>query len=301
MAPSGLGLLLLSHALVTLVGLAVTGGPGLLFFCIFTASLAGTTTLVHLFRDKLFFAASFSTLTAVYMSVFAYFLEDVFGKVSPGVAGFGFALPLVCFVLACWWERDVIRAAILKSDLTDEAQLRESALWLVPMVLVGAIVGGLSLVSDIVNSDLVFLISMGIISLIVMWSARDVAMFLVDVALLFEEFVGRIYDLILPAFAFLTVYGVIVIAFGASYTILSRAGGSHHFVVGGVSRALNFPEAVYFSVVTLSTVGYGDIMPVSNFARALASLEVVSGVLLLLFGFSELISYARTRAKSGQD
>jgi hypothetical protein len=41
----------------------------------------------------------------------------------------------------------------------------------------------------------------------------------------------------------------------------------------------DFPEWVYFSFVTLTTVGYGDITPVARGARALATLEAFVGQL----------------------
>ena len=64
-----------------------------------------------------------------------------------------------------------------------------------------------------------------------------------------------------------------------------------------VIRALSFSEAMHFSIVTISTVGYGDIVPASNIARVLASIEVICGVLLLLFGVSELLEYTREHRK----
>ena len=48
-------------------------------------------------------------------------------------------------------------------------------------------------------------------------------------------------------------------------------------------------RSIYFSIVSLSTVGYGDIVPHSSLARLLASLEVICGFMLLLFGVSELL------------
>jgi Ion channel len=43
--------------------------------------------------------------------------------------------------------------------------------------------------------------------------------------------------------------------------------------------ATDFPEWVYFSFVTLTTVGYGDITPVARGARSLATLEAFVGQL----------------------
>jgi Ion channel len=40
-------------------------------------------------------------------------------------------------------------------------------------------------------------------------------------------------------------------------------------------------ELLYFSLITLSTIGYGDIVPLSGEARILAALEGVTGVLYI--------------------
>jgi len=41
------------------------------------------------------------------------------------------------------------------------------------------------------------------------------------------------------------------------------------------------PEAIYFSFITLTTVGYGDITPARSLARVLAILEAVAGQIFL--------------------
>jgi voltage-gated potassium channel Kch len=40
-------------------------------------------------------------------------------------------------------------------------------------------------------------------------------------------------------------------------------------------------ELLYFSLITLTTVGYGDIVPLSGTARILTALEGVTGVLYI--------------------
>jgi hypothetical protein len=53
---------------------------------------------------------------------------------------------------------------------------------------------------------------------------------------------------------------------------------------------------VYFSYVTLTTLGYGDISPVSNLARNLAVLEAITGTLFLAVLISRLVgSYVSSR------
>jgi hypothetical protein len=52
-------------------------------------------------------------------------------------------------------------------------------------------------------------------------------------------------------------------------------------------------ELVYFSLITLSTVGYGDIVPISGMARILTALEGVSGVLYIATTVALLVSRFR--------
>jgi len=107
--------------------------------------------------------------------------------------------------------------------------------------------------------------------------------------------------LAIPAFAFLTFYALLVILFASVFSIVSQFPAGEHFRVGSTSRSLSFSEAIHFSVVTISTVGYGDIVPASNIARVLASIEVICGVLLLLFGVSELLEYTREHRRDRAD
>jgi voltage-gated potassium channel len=91
-----------------------------------------------------------------------------------------------------------------------------------------------------------------------------------------------------------------VIVFAAIYRIVDRLSEAPDFLVAGEARDISFLESLYFSIITLSTVGYGDIVPLSNPMRVIISVQIVVGVMLLLFGFSEIISYVRER-KAGDD
>jgi len=74
-------------------------------------------------------------------------------------------------------------------------------------------------------------------------------------------------------------------------TIVSRDG--FRFVVAGESatRSLSWLEGLYFCVINLTTVGFGDISPANGTARVLASLTAVCGV--ILFGFIAAAFYRR--------
>ncbi len=61
-------------------------------------------------------------------------------------------------------------------------------------------------------------------------------------------------------------------------------------------------EAFYFSFVTLSTVGYGDITPVSRVARMLAVTEAMTGLLYVAVLISRLVAlYSTPEAQAERD
>ena len=129
-----------------------------------------------------------------------------------------------------------------------------AAAWLVPVFLIGAAVILLShAFGPFLNPDLVFLGAMALIGAIVLGVSRDVAIFLVDAGLLFKEFFRRISRLVIPAFAFVTFYSLIVILFASAYRLISVYTSQPHFRVAEALRGLTFSEAIYFSIGTIST------------------------------------------------
>ena len=57
----------------------------------------------------------------------------------------------------------------------------------------------------------------------------------------------------------------------------------------GQDRALTGAEMVYYSFVTLTTLGYGDIVPISPSARGLATFEALTGQLYLTVLIARLV------------
>lgn len=55
-------------------------------------------------------------------------------------------------------------------------------------------------------------------------------------------------------------------------------------------------ELLYFSLVTLSTIGYGDVVPVLGEARMLAALEGITGVLYVAITVALLVNAYRRQA-----
>lgn len=61
-----------------------------------------------------------------------------------------------------------------------------------------------------------------------------------------------------------------------------------------------FVDAAYFSTITLSTTGYGDIFPLSDVARALVAVEIIIGFGLLGFLLSRVAGYVSPASDSGR-
>jgi len=88
------------------------------------------------------------------------------------------------------------------------------------------------------------------------------------------------------------IYGILIwVALILIFTVLFYAvpGGGNHLVKSDGSQDINFFDYLYFSVVTATTTGYGDIVPV-GFSRVLAILEIILGWTTFAFVMSKLVS-----------
>ena len=94
-------------------------------------------------------------------------------------------------------------------------------------------------------------------------------------------------------YAALSAYLLAGIFFGHFYWVLQQIRPDSFAVTGDFSRM----SAIYFSFVTLATLGYGDIAPRSDVARGLAIVEGVGGQLFLAVMVARLVSlYTRGKA-----
>jgi hypothetical protein len=75
---------------------------------------------------------------------------------------------------------------------------------------------------------------------------------------------------ILP-FQVFTIYLSVIVVSGFLYS----------FVPGVFKNAVNLLDEFYFSVVTITTLGYGDLTPISDFGKLLATAEALLGVILI--------------------
>ena len=73
--------------------------------------------------------------------------------------------------------------------------------------------------------------------------------------------------------------------------------GSILLRAGGTDRQ---SELLYFSLITLSTIGYGDVVPLYGEVRMLAALEGVTGVLYIAITVALLVSGYKQQDESGE-
>jgi hypothetical protein len=95
-------------------------------------------------------------------------------------------------------------------------------------------------------------------------------------------------------FAALDAYLMIGLMFAICYAVLDKVDPASF---GSPSEIdLTMDRAIYFSFVTIATLGYGDIVPLGGLARGLAILEAVTGQMYLAVLVAWLVSlFARTR------
>ncbi len=96
-----------------------------------------------------------------------------------------------------------------------------------------------------------------------------------------------------PAAGFLLVYLTAAFLFALCYRgawTLDPAAFGHPD-----RAAMSLGDFFYFSVVTLTTVGYGDIAPKSTLAKALAGAEMIASVGLLVIAFPAVLAYLQPR------
>ena len=110
--------------------------------------------------------------------------------------------------------------------------------------------------------------------------------------------------------AIVTSYLVLGILFALIYTLIfTFAPSSFQYTIGnGLSELKQFPhprffsEALYFSFVTLSTLGYGDWVPIFGALKMLSALEAIIGQLFIAMLIARLVGIhiSQSVAKRGE-
>jgi len=272
-----------------LIALALSGGDSLFTGMNLLVAVVGFGFYYWLFPGSLGFAVGLANFLGVYTCLFVFFTETNFQPLPTWVIHLGYVLPVASFLVSTLLQREKIEHIVTARRLRDVTHFAALLGWMLPVMAVGAATFALPEAGFSRSTEsALFIVAQGAIAAVVAFVADDVTTFLLDSELLFQGFFDRIRHLAIPAFAFLTFYSLVVIVFACIYRILDHVTPDPLFVILNDKRTITFGEALHFSIVTLSTVGYGDIVPAGPLARAVAALEVILGLLLLLFGFTEL-------------
>jgi voltage-gated potassium channel len=275
-----------------LVGLvaAAMGGDWPFAFSALAVCGVGFGFFYLVFPGGASFGVTMANCLAVYACLFEYFREANFTAAPHLYAITALGLPLLAFLAGCFARRTAIATSILAHRQHEMSRLPRTRRWLPAIAAISAssfLLPQFSL-SPVVQGE-ALLGGMTVVGLVIGLAARDVVLLLVDIAQVFDTVSRRMYRLLMPVLAFLTYYSLLVVIFASLYRIAEMSLGAAQFQVHGHLAYISFADALYFSVITIATVGYGDITPAGPLVRGLASIEVVAGLLLLLFGFSEIM------------
>ncbi len=90
----------------------------------------------------------------------------------------------------------------------------------------------------------------------------------------------------------ISVYLILGLLWGLAYTLVAQANPNAFSFSSpsGTAGTMSGFTAIYFSFITLATLGYGDITPVADVARMLAMLEAMTGTLFVGVMIARLVS-----------
>ncbi|MCB2108403.1 MAG: hypothetical protein KDE14_11920 [Rhodobacteraceae bacterium] len=253
--------MIFSALVLGLIAAAIGGASPAIALWTLILVIALTLVLNALLPGSTFLAIVFANLIGVYACLYAFFVENRFSTVAAVDAQIGFALPLVTFTLSVVYNRKAIQKLLHRSTAHLETDLSRSLIWLAPMVVIGISTHFLPLDKlDATELGWALIGYMCAIGFITAFMARDIAVFMLDMGLLFRDFMTNALSLVKPAFAFFTWYSMLTIVYGCIFTIFDRYSTAPNFHISGVPQKLTFADGLYVSIVTLSTVGYGDVV-----------------------------------------
>jgi hypothetical protein len=100
-------------------------------------------------------------------------------------------------------------------------------------------------------------------------------------------------------FAAASIYVLLAMAFACVFSVLEHLAPGSFFVnpANNADGVVNWWDLVYFSFTTLTSVGFGEITPVTSHARSLVMVEQVVGVLFVALLIARLTGIYGRRAR----
>ena len=123
------------------------------------------------------------------------------------------------------------------------------------------------------GAALVLLAGLLVVSGLLVWQLRGV--------------IRSSYPVVRTITALVTVLPFFLVVFATTYYISGVSGS------GAWSERLSRLDALYFTVTVFSTVGFGDIVPVSGLARVLTMTQMIADVILVGFVAKAMVAAMR--------
>ena len=98
-------------------------------------------------------------------------------------------------------------------------------------------------------------------------------------------------------YAGICMYMMLGFAFGAVFYLVNILDPNSFAANCKLADGRHRPDLMYFSFVTLATLGYGDITPQTNMARSLAVVEALAGMLYIAIFMARLVSLRADHTK----
>ena len=243
-----------------------------------------------IFPHGLMFALGAANGLAIYVSLFVVVGQASFPAAADWSRSVAFLLPVLAFVLACWVRRNDLAAVASAEGGADLRHFPRAVRWLLPTGMIGIV--SLSMPINRAGPEwqsLALLLAMAVIAVIGAVSVGHIVRLLVDISAILRQVGRRLQFLAVPVATYVSLFALLSVAFACFYRIADEFSRGEIFVLMGQPGRLSFSDALHFSIVTLSTVGYGDIQPADDGIRLLAAIQMILGQLLLLFGFAEIM------------
>jgi len=277
------------------IALALRGTSPVIAFSTVLAVILLVGLFHVVFSESDFFSIIFANSVGVYACIYLMFVLSNFPQAHAISVQVGFVLPLLAFAAGVLGHRRHIQQMIDRTEHHTTVPIREAVRWVGPLLIIAVVTTYLQIghwTTD--TQDVALIVSMAAIGAVAWMTSRYIALFLMECGVILRSFLKNVVKLARPAFALLTCYFLITIIFACVYTIYDQFSVAPHFLTNGVARTLTFPDGLYLSISTLTTVGFGDIVATSPLARLVVTFEVLCGILLLLFGVEAMLDRNRT-------
>ena len=113
-----------------------------------------------------------------------------------------------------------------------------------------------------------------------------------------DTIVGGINAYLLFALCFMLIHALVELVAPGAYSLGGATLAEH---VLGPDRSEGFATMLYFSFVTITTLGYGDIVPVSGTAKMVASAQALFGQIYLAVFVARLVALHVAGARDDEE